>query len=228
MFRLYCQIFGGILSIQNRYFGTAFTTTGLIQVIIGITNPATPITFTITGYEYYISSTNYGISLTGSGTYTPVVYTGVNVMQANQLKMYPFNTKIYSSTSAPIRVGFKLSSSIGTITFPTYYLVINNLNVISGFTQFQCLIRSFSTSPTSNQQIIFPNSYRNYKQRTQHEDMAVTCTLITAGLQILIPGSGLQSNIFYELVIMPAGTTQSGFPNLSDNLFSVIAHPSAS
>lgn len=149
-------------------------------------------------------------------------------MQANQLKMYPFFTKIYSSTFAPFRIGFKLSTLISTITFPTYYFIINNLNVISSFTKFQCLIRAFSPSPASNLQVTFPNSYRSYKQRTQHENMFVSCVIVAAGLQISIPGPGLQSNIFYELVVAPSGTTQSGFANSPDSIFTIIAHPSSS
>lgn len=156
-----------MITIQNRN-AAAFTSSGLLQVIVGLTNPSAPITFTVIGYEYYITSTNYGSIFVGTGTYTPTVLSGVTVMQANQLKMYPFYTKIYSSTFAPIRIGFKLSPAISTITAPGYYFIINNLDVVASFTYFQCLIRAFSTYPTSNQQTIFPNSYRNYKQRTQH------------------------------------------------------------
>lgn len=228
LFQFYCQILSNTITIQNRYITTSFTTTGLVQVIVGITNPSTPITFTVTGYEYYLSATNYGSIFSGTGTYTPTVLSGVTVMQANQLKMYPFFTKIYSSTFAPFRIGFKLSTAISTITFPSYYFLISNLDSIALFTNFQCLIRAFSSSPASNMQTIFPNSYRSYKQRTQHENIFVPCIKVAAGLQISIPGPGLQSGIFYELVVSPAGTTQSGFANAPDSIFSIIVHPASS
>jgi hypothetical protein len=147
-------------------------------------------------------------------------------MQPNQLKMYRFNTKINSNTAAPFRAGFKLSTAIGTMPYPSYYFVVNSLNVIGSYSNFECLFRQFSTEPSSNQQVIFPNSYRNYKQRTQHLDLYVNCYLIGAGLQIEVPHNpGLLSGVYYELVIMPAGTTQTGFANSADTLFKVIAHP---
>lgn len=147
-------------------------------------------------------------------------------MQPNQLKLYPFNTKVYSSTNAPIRMGFKLSTVIGTMIYPSYYFVISGLNVVGSYTSFQCLFRQFSTLPISNQQTIFPNSYRNYKQRTQHTDLYTFCYPVASGLQVEVPrNQGLMSGVYYELVIMPAGTTVSGFANLVDSLFRVIAHP---
>jgi hypothetical protein len=58
--------------------------------------------------------------------------------------------------------------------------------------------------------------------------MFVPCYTDAAGLKIDILGPGLQAGIFYELVISPAGTTQSGFTNAADTSFKFMAHPSSS
>ena len=58
--------------------------------------------------------------------------------------------------------------------------------------------------------------------------MFVICTTHFAGLKVTIPGAGLQAGIFYELVITPAATTQSGFANAVDSMFKIIAHPISS
>lgn len=42
-----------------------------------------------------------------------------------------------------------------------------------------------------------------------------------------MPGNnGFSSSLFYELTVMPAGTTQTGFANVADPLFKFIIHPS--
>jgi hypothetical protein len=69
---------------------------GLIQIVVGIVNPTTPILFTLKGYEYYVSSTNYAFSFMGQASFQPMTISGSQLMQRGQLKLYPFFTKIYS------------------------------------------------------------------------------------------------------------------------------------
>lgn len=59
-------------------------------------------------------------------------------MPYNQLKMYDFNTKIYSDTTAPFRVSFRLSSRHGLpyILPSSYYMVLNNLAMLNPHANF--------------------------------------------------------------------------------------------
>lgn len=120
-----------------------------MQVIVGIVNPSSPINFTIQAYEYWFSSTNYGLSLKGEGTYEPSPLSGVTLMKRGQLKLYPFFTKLYSDVSSPIRMAFKVSavpSSLPTLlsfNAGDYLLLIDNVN-LPGFSKFECLIRGWS------------------------------------------------------------------------------------
>ncbi len=93
-------------------------------------------------------------------------------MEKGQLNLYPFFTKVYSDVGAPLRMAFKLSSSPSLPTTLTsnagnYLLMIDTIDLPS-FTKFECLIRAWSKEPTSASQSSFVNSYRSYKQRTQH------------------------------------------------------------
>ena len=124
---------------------------------------------------------NYATLFQGTATYTPTVYTGVTLTQPNQLKMYPFNTKIFSDADAPFRVVFKVTSSV---FHPTQWVVINNLLHLSTLTKFQCSVKEFPSDPTFKLQTIFPNSFRNYKQMTQFNQFYVKCFSVAAGLQV--------------------------------------------
>ena len=152
---------------MNTYNNVYFNRSGLIQVIVGIVNPNTPATFTVNGYEYYFSATNYGLSMTGIGTYTPIMLPGT-VMSPNQLNMYPFYTKIYDSNYSPFRLRFKLSPNplLPTVLSYTlgYQILLVDLNMLSPYSNFQCLFRQYALDPTLNPQSPFPNSYRNLKQ----------------------------------------------------------------
>jgi len=82
---------------------------------------------------------NYGLSLVGSATYTPIVLPGTT-MPYTSIKLYKFNTKVFSTASAPFRMGFKLS----TVPFlPTllsyssaYQLVFADLNMLTPYSYF--------------------------------------------------------------------------------------------
>lgn len=235
-FEFDCMLSGSTIIIMNTYDYVYFNRTGLIQVVVGIVNPNTPVDFTVNGYEYYFNSNNYGLSMTGVGRYNPMVLPGT-IMPANQINMYPFYTKIYDSSYSPFRVRFKLSSNP---LLPTalsnalgHTILFSNLDMLSPYSSFTCFYRQFALDPTAHTQTPFPNSYRNLKQQTQHQDMYVKCWNVLGTPTNLYVSIPLSNNIFttqyYELVVIPVGTGVStyGFANAPDSLFQVIALPNS-
>jgi len=225
--------------IRNLYIYKTYNSAGLIQLIVGITNPATPVVFTLTGYEYQIqSATNFAVSFTGTATYRPQVLSGVTVMSSGQLNMYPFFTKIYTdSNNAPRRVAFKLASSSplpSSLTHPYNFMLMIEQIDLALFSTFECIIRGWSLEPTTAPQSSFTNSYRSYKQRTQHTRSYVNCGfngVNKTALSIDIPHDlGLDATAkFYELVILPTstGTAAPGFPNKNLPLFKLLTLPNS-
>lgn len=55
-----CAISAGSITVTNPSLTRTLSVSGLLQVIVGVLNPSTPVTFTLKSYEYYISSTNFG------------------------------------------------------------------------------------------------------------------------------------------------------------------------
>jgi hypothetical protein len=89
-------------------------------------------------------------------------------MLPTQINMYPFYTKIYDDGYSPLRLRFKLSS---TPFLPTvlsfasgYQMLLADLDMLSPYSNFKCLFKSYALDPTLNTQNPFPNSYRNLKQ----------------------------------------------------------------
>lgn len=214
--------------------GQSFTSTGLLHVIVGIINPSSPVHFTVKGYEYWLSSSNYGINFKGNTSYGPEQATGSSLMRRGQMKIYPFFTKIYSAGGAPIRMGFKLSSKPSlpvSLSFNSGYflLLVDNVN-LPAFSKFECAIRVWSRQPTASPQTPFLNSYRSYKQRTQHHLEYVNChssptNLTTLFLDVPRNLGIITDSTYYEIVIMPASSSTAGFPNSAVPLFKLLALP---
>lgn len=55
-----CVVSAGSITVTNPSYTKTLSVSGLLQVIVGVLNPSTPVTFTLKSYEYYISSTNFG------------------------------------------------------------------------------------------------------------------------------------------------------------------------
>lgn len=57
MFYFYCEVdaVNKVIKIQNRYYNNPFSGTGMIQVVVGVTNQAAtaPIEFTLRMYKWY-------------------------------------------------------------------------------------------------------------------------------------------------------------------------------
>lgn len=138
-FPLDCQIVSSQLIITNPSFTNTLSVSGLIQVVVGIINPNTPITWNIYSYEYYYSATNYGQQGFGTTTYTPNDV-GNTQQKRTQLRMLPFNTKVYSSTQSAFRMVFKLSSNPSLPTSIDYLLgyrlVLQQFTASFSFTTF--------------------------------------------------------------------------------------------
>ena len=61
-FILDCYVKGGMIIVTNPAYDDVLplSVSGLIQVVLGITNPSVPVVWTLISYEYYFSPTNYG------------------------------------------------------------------------------------------------------------------------------------------------------------------------
>lgn len=111
-----------MIKIQNRYFGNPFSVGGLIQVVIGVVNQAdiAPIKFTLRMYKWWRSTSDYGLLLEKEETYTPLSLSSNQFLQLrNQIRQYPFYTRLYSDAYAPFRIAFKFPP---TMTLPISYL----------------------------------------------------------------------------------------------------------
>lgn len=56
-----CRVFSNKLWVTTE--STSFTTSFNVYVVLGITNPTSQITFSLTLYEYYTDSTHYGVTI---------------------------------------------------------------------------------------------------------------------------------------------------------------------
>ena len=71
-----CEVSSNQITIKNEYYSRTFSNSGYIQVIVGITNPSTTVTWTIRSYEFYVDASNYGLQIETTATYTPTTPTG--------------------------------------------------------------------------------------------------------------------------------------------------------
>jgi hypothetical protein len=99
-------------------------------------------------------------------------------------------------------MGFKLKANPPpvTVAYPGSYLLMVDAVNLPTFGQYECLIRAFSKQPTSAPQSPFVNSYRSYKQQTQHVLNYAFCSVQpnTSSLTIDVPRSlGLTSDDTY-------------------------------
>jgi hypothetical protein len=85
--------------------------------------------------------------------------------------------------------------------------MLDNLDMISTYSFFECLINEYPQDPTSNLQTPILNPFRNYKQNTQKSTYYTYCTKSSANtLNVEIPrGKNLNISNYYELVVMPVG-----------------------
>jgi hypothetical protein len=109
-FILDCEIKSSQIIITNPSYTSTLSVSGLIQVIVGIVNPTVPVTWTIKSYEYWFSASNYGQQLETTVLYTPNVEAGAE-QKRSQMRMLPFNTKVYSTVHTPFRIAFKISDN---------------------------------------------------------------------------------------------------------------------
>lgn len=141
-FFFYCSINAATktITIQNKYFNKGtFTASGVIQVVIGVKNINVVTNFNLKLYGYYYDSNTYGLLIDTSGVYTPFSTTGLNPMMRSQIRMYPFNTKVYSSTMAPFRMGFKLSTTSPSLVYSNpavNYFILDGFDILSSYTLF--------------------------------------------------------------------------------------------
>lgn len=94
----------------------------MIQIVVGVVNqPASvPIEFHLRLYKWWVSTTKYGLLLEKKVTYTPFsVATTQSLQLRDQVKQYPFYTRVYSDVHAPFRMAFKMPA---TVTVPLSYI----------------------------------------------------------------------------------------------------------
>jgi len=156
-------------------------------VVFGVVNQptATPATFILKLYKWYYSPTNYGLLIDSQITYTPTSVTPTQVLQPrNQVKHYPFYTTVFSGIYAPLRITFKFPATLTTplsyLNDLTSFMILDQFDQLSPFTIFECYIKEYTSTPTSNTQLPHPNGYRNYKQDTQYFTIPTTCIGISA------------------------------------------------
>jgi hypothetical protein len=154
-FPFYCEIDRDpvvkMIKIQNRKYDAPFSATGLIQVVVGVTNQAVtaPIKFTLKMYKWYNSPTNYGLLILKDVTYTPFsINSPAQVLQLrDQVKMYPFYTRFYSDVHAPFRMAFKLATTVSApLTYANYlttFMILDDFDGITDFPlmPFECYIK---------------------------------------------------------------------------------------
>lgn len=194
-----CVIINNQLIISNPRI-SIFTTSSQMSVIFGSINPTTSNTFTISLYEYYYSSTSYGISASGTCTYTPLIPTTIsNIQSRNQIRMNPFNTLVYSSVASPFRIGFKLSTTPSlptSLSYLTNSFTLVDLAILSPYTAYECIFKQYNspfiaTSP-------FSTSYQNYLQRTDYIVLDSLCALgNSTSLNVWLPNILLYASYYY-------------------------------
>ena len=218
-------------------YSTTISVGGLLQVIVGITNPpaVATITWTLVSYEYYNSASNYGQQIQSTSAYA--VYQSAGTPQSsNKLRMLPFNTKVYSTDHTPFRIAFKLSDDPPSLPdlldfWTPYTMVLSGFEALSApnnFQFFSCQFKEYSLLPSPAQPVL-PNSYWNWKEETQYIPLYAYCRKDAAGnLVIEMPRvKPLSNSMFYELVVMPTGPgmSKAGFSVVSDTQFRLIATP---
>jgi len=141
-FFFYCSINSATktITIANKYYNKgSFTASGVVQVIIGITNINVNTNFNLKLYSYYYDANTYGLLIDTSGVYVPWTTTGKSVMTRGQTRMYPFNTKVYSSTMTPYRMGFKLSSLSPSLVYSlpaVNFFILDGFDILASYTLF--------------------------------------------------------------------------------------------
>lgn len=91
-------------------------------MVIGVVNQAynVPVKFTLKMYKWWRSINDYGLLIQKDYTYTPTSLTAGKILQSrNQIRQYPFYTRLYSDVYAPFRMAFKFPT---TMTLPISYL----------------------------------------------------------------------------------------------------------
>lgn len=210
--------------VTNPSYTRTLSVSGLIQVVVGVVNPTTPVTWTIKSFEYWFSSSNYGQQIESTVVYTPNVETGAE-QRRSQIRMLPFNTKVYSTVHTPFRIAFKISNSPPSLPDDIDYdlghkMILKGFDALPSFTNFECLFKEYTLEPTEAPQTPLPNPYRNWKQNTQYIPLYAYCNKTGLDLDIEAPRTKpLSINNYYELVIMPTGIglTQTGFSNAFDS-----------
>ncbi len=90
-------------------------------------------------YSYYYDADTYGLLIDTVGVYAPFSTTGLAPSLRGQIRMYPFNTKVYSSVMAPFRMGFKLSSLSPSLFYTSpavAYFILDGFESLSTYTSF--------------------------------------------------------------------------------------------
>ena len=116
-FSFYCYVdnVNSKIIVQNRYYNRPFSAGGLMQIIVGVTNQPSPITFYLKLYKWYFSPTNYGLLIDSQATYTPYVVSATQTLSTmNYIRPYPFYTRVYSDVFAPLRFTFKFPTTMTT------------------------------------------------------------------------------------------------------------------
>lgn len=144
---LTCIVGTGIITIYSER--SDYSTSNLIFVEIGITNPTTtPITFTMNLYSYYYSASRYALVVSKSTTYAiDTTWSSQTRITKERVFMMPFESRITMLPNAPFRIRFKLTSSIAyNPTTPSYSGMIRIINAqIGSSTSFIIYFREYTT-----------------------------------------------------------------------------------
>lgn len=135
-----CEVSSNRVLVTNPSYTRVLSVSGLIQVVVGIVNPTTMVTWTIKTYEYWFDASNYGQQIQSTTTYTPNVQAGTE-QKRSQMRMLPFTTKVYSNVHTPFRIAFKISDSPPTLPDDIGYdlghkMILKGFDALPSFTNF--------------------------------------------------------------------------------------------
>lgn len=151
-FILDCEVKGSQILVTNPSYINTLSVSGLIQVVVGIRNPSVAVTWTLKTYEYWFNAANYGQQIETTVVYTPNVEAGTEQLRS-QIRMLPFNTKVYSTTHTPFRIAFKISNSPPSLPDNMdydlgYKMILKGFDALPSFTNFECLFKEYTLEPS--------------------------------------------------------------------------------
>jgi hypothetical protein len=148
--RLTCATATESLVIISPYYD--YSTTNNIIASIGLTNPASAVTFSANLYSYYSSSTRYSLTISTSSTYTPdATFISYTPFSKATIAMYPFQARMSSVANAPLRIRFMFTTSSVPATTGMLVLTYSQIQYTSANAHL-CYIMSYSSFTIMMQQ----------------------------------------------------------------------------